>query len=1014
MRLRRGITGVLPEDVVSPRADERLEAVVETHALRDWIWTVLVHEKPCGLGNRSLGRMTESGPRLRWLLSSSTAAEALRGRILAGPGSRSNRVPRRARALRGRDRVMRDAGIVGRDADLAVLHAVVDRAAVGTAALALSGDAGVGKTALLDAAIAYARARGTRVLSASGAEFEAGIAFAGLHQLLSPLVPDDGAAKALGVALGMREGPPPSRAQVTDAVVEVLTAAAADQPVLVTVDDLHWVDRPSTMVLADVVRRPSPRRVGFLVTVRAEYANPLDGADVHVVRPLTDEAAAAILRTQFPAMARHVVGRLVGDAQGNPLALLELPVSLTSAQQRGSSALPETLSLSERLRGVFAARVSGLPASVRRTLLLPALEDRVRLDLVEVATGRRDLAQAERAGLVDVDREHGRVTFRHPLTRSAVVALSTSDERRQAHAVLARRLRDRPDRYAWHLAHTAAEPDEHIAGLLEQAAARTHRRGDTAGAVAALLRAADLSPAGADRSRRLVEAAYLGAVAGGQLRRVPRLLDDAQRWDDDPAPDLGSAVAAAHYLLLSGEGDIETAHRLLTGALEMRKGPLEAADSTVVEAVTTLGWVCYFGGRADLWDAFHGVVARLRPGVPAPVVFVRAFFGDPARTALPALGELDEAIAALDDRVAPIDVVRTSLAGIFVDRLAACREPLLRLRNRPDADHAVTVQLHALTLLGLERFHAGDWARAEVFADEHVRLADEGGYQLLRCLGLYLRAMVAAGRGDDAAVLDLTDRLVGWAAPRGVTLVSRLAAQARTLAALGRGDYDAAFRHASTVSPPGVFASHVPHAMWFVLDLTESAVRTGRREEAAAHVAAAREARLGEISPRYRLLVDAAAAMAAPDEEAMPGFEAVLARPEVRQWPYEHGRVLLAHGERLRRARLNRQARTQLERAREIFDGLGATAWLARTSRELQAAGPHRGEDGTELLTAQQHTIVRLAAEGLTNKQIAQRLFLSARTVGTHLYQAFPKLGVTSRAGLRDALRQLPGPEDQA
>ncbi|ADJ48208.1 LuxR family transcriptional regulator [Amycolatopsis mediterranei S699] len=891
---------------------------------------------------------------------------------------------------------MGESGIIGRDADLAVLDAFVERATNSAAALALSGDAGVGKTALLDAAAGYARARGVRVLSASGAEFEAGIAFAGLHQLLSPLVPDDGAAKPLAVALGMREGPPPSRAQVTDAVVEVLAAA---QPVLVTVDDLHWLDRPSAMVLTDVVRRRSPRRAGFLVTVRAGDAG-LDGADVHEVRPLTDEAATAILRTQFPAMARHVIGRLVREAQGNPLALLELPVSLTSDQQRGSSALPETLPLTDRLSAVFAARVSALPASVRRTLLLPALEDRVRLDLVEAAG--RDLAQAVRAGLVDVDR--GRVTFRHPLTRSAVVALSTSDERRQAHAVLARRLRDRPDRYAWHLAHTAAEPDEHIAGLLEQAAGRTHRRGDTAGAVAALLRAADLSPAGADRSRRLVEAAYLGAVAGGQLRRVPRLLDDAQRGDADPAPALGSAVAAAHYLLLSGEGDIETAHRLLTGALELREGPW---DAVVVEAVTTLGWVCYFGGRADLWDAFHHVVARLGPDVPAPVAFVRAFFGDPARAALPVLGELDEAIAALDDRVAPIDVVRTSLAGIFVDRLAACREPLRRLRNRPDAGQAATVELHTLTLLGLERFHAGDWAEAQVLADEHVRLADDGGYQLLRCLGLYLQAMVAAGQGDDAAVVELTNRMVGWAAPRGVTLVSRLAAQPRTLAALGRGDYDSAFRHASTVSPPGVFASHVPHALWFVLDLTESAVRTGRPDEAAAHVAAAREARLDAISPRYRLLVHAAAAMAAPDEEAMPAFEAVLAQPDSGQWPYERARVLLAHGERLRRARLNRQARTQLEHAREIFAGLGAEAWRARAERELRPAGPHR----PELLTAQQRTIVRLAAEGLTNKQIAQRLFLSARTVSTHLYQAFPKLGVTSRAGLRDALSRLPEDE---
>jgi DNA-binding CsgD family transcriptional regulator len=316
--------------------------------------------------------------------------------------------------------------------------------------------------------------------------------------------------------------------------------------------------------------------------------------------------------------------------------------------------------------------------------------------------------------------------------------------------------------------------------------------------------------------------------------------------------------------------------------------------------------------------------------------------------------------------------------------------------------------LHILSLLGLERFWAGEWAEAGEIADEHVRLSEESGYGLLRCIGLYLQAMVAAGRGDDRTVTEVTDRMVRWAAPRQVALVPRLAAQARTLAALGRGDYESAYRHASAVSPPGVLASHVPHALWFVMDLTEAAMRTGRRAQAEAHVVAARAAGMDAICPRFSLLVAAAAAMTAPDKEAAAHFDAVLARPGLDLMPFEHARVLLVHGERLRRARRNRQARVQLERAREMFERLGADVWRRRAERELEPASSHQADDGPASLTAQQRTIVQLAAAGLTNKQIAQRLFLSSRTVGTHLYQAFPKLGVTNRAGLRDALRDLP------
>ncbi|MFI6096494.1 AAA family ATPase [Lentzea sp. NPDC051213] len=865
-------------------------------------------------------------------------------------------------------------GLIGRDDDLAALHAFVDRASAETTALVLAGDPGVGKTALLDAAAEYARSLDLRVLPMSGAEFESELAFAGLHQLVS-LLPGAEIAPPLAVALGMAQGPPPNRPGVVEAVCDLLSAAG---PLLVTVDDLHWLDRPSVMVLDEVVQR-SLGGVGFLFAMRGEQAGHVAGAEIRVVRPLSDGAAGELLEERFPAMAPAVRQRLVDDACGNPLALLELPAALTSEQRQDT--------VSERLREVFAARVSALPDATRQGLLLAALESPARLDLF---TSARDLAPAERIGLVDLTG--GVVVFRHPLARSAVVTLSTSEERRRAHAVLAERMPDRLDRHAWHLAQTADEHDEHIATLLEEAAAYARRRGDTVGAVSALIRAAELSASIADRGRRLAEAAYIGALADGQLRRVPELLDEVRHGDE--LPSLEIAVAAAHYLLFSGDGDIDTAHRLLAGALEMQK--LEEPDDTVTDAVITLGWVCYFGGGPRWWEAFHHITSRMGE-LPTLVELLRAFCADPVRTALSTLDDLDRMIEALDDHVPPVDLVRTGLTGVFVDRLAAFCEPLRRLCERPGLP--ATAELHTMSLLALERLAASDWDEAVEFADKHVRLADAHGYGLLRCLGLYPRAMVAAGRGDDRAVTELTNRIIGWAAPRGATLLTSLAAQALSLAAIGRGDHESAYRHASTVSPSGELASHVPAAPLFVLDLVESALRLGLRDEAAAHVKAARAARLEEISPRHVLLVGAAEALT-----SSAPFEDVLAQPGVENWPFEHARVLLLHGEQLRRARKNQLARVQLTKAREIFAGLGAERWVARAERELRPADAHRPDSE---LTAQQLTIVRLAAEGLTNKEIGQRLNLSARTVGTHLYQVFPKLGVASRAGLRDALRRL-------
>jgi hypothetical protein len=446
-------------------------------------------------------------------------------------------------------------------------------------------------------------------------------------------------------------------------------------------------------------------------------------------------------------------------------------------------------------------------------------------------------------------------------------------------------------------------------------------------------------------------------VVTGGLRDVPRLLDDARKADAGRAGSLVASVAAAHHLQLSGDGDIDTAHRLLTGAIEMQPPPYDATSDTMVEALYTLGWVCYFGGRAELWAPFRQAIGRLRPDVPELLTLVSATFADPARTVLPALGRIDAAVAALTEQSDPVWVARVGLACMFIDRLTGCRAALWRILRDGRDGRAVTLTLHALSLLGLDHFMTGEWEMLEALAREHVSLCQAHNYRLLECRGLYLQAMLAAARGDDAATKTLTDQMTRFASPRRVGAILRLAAQARTLSALTSGDFEAAYQHATTITRPGELADHVPHALWMTLDLTEAAVRTGRPAEAAAHVAAVRQARLAVISPRQALITEGAAAIAAPDDEAAALFERALAVPGADRWPFDQARIQLAFGERLRRMKATTGARVHLAAALDAFQRLGSSPWAARAGSELRATGLTIGQPagtGPASLTPQQ------------------------------------------------------------
>lgn len=896
--------------------------------------------------------------------------------------------------------------LVGREEEVRFVRELVDGSARDGGAVMLSGEAGVGKTALLDVAIAHAGAVGVRVLRATGSQFEADISFAGLHHLLFPLLGalDELAPPhrvALGAAFGLAEAPPADRLVASAAVLGLLVHAARTTPLLLVVDDLPWLDSVSVAVLGFVARRVSGTRIGMLASARTGEEGPL-GDSVMATReigPLSERDAARLLAARYPALSPRVTRLLLAEANGNPLALLELPVALSPEPGRP---LPVTLPLTRRLQDVFAARVRDLPAGSRDALLLTVLDGTRDLRVLDDAqVGALDAA--ERAGLVRVDPAAGRVVFRHPLIRSAVVGLSVSGECRAAHRLLAERRADDPARRAWHLAEAATGPDEQVAALLQQVAHTNLMRGDSVGAVRELLRSAELSPAGTDRSSRLAEAAYLGATVTGDLGSVPALMDAARDADPRYGGSLAGAVAGAYHLL-TGDGDVDAAHRLLVEAIEAQADPSDARDKTLVEALFTLLLVSFFGGRADLWTAFHTAAARLRPRPPRLLRILSGTLADPARLAQPLLDELDAAVRGLRHETSPARIVRTAIAGSYLDRIGDCAEPLARAVRHGREGGAVTSAIEALFLLANDAYFTGRWDELTPLVDEGLALCDTHGYQVVRWPGVFLQALVHGARGEHDRVRSDTDAMARWATPRRAGTISAYVAHVRTVDALARGDFAAAYGHAGTVSPPGVLAPHSPQVLWMLMDLVEAATRSGRPDAAAAHVAAMRAAGVGALSPRLALSVAGSAAMAAPEGPHREAFERALALPGAQRWPFDTARIHLAYGERLRRARAATAAREHLSAALDAFEQLRARPWAARAGHELRATGVRRGPDGAAGLTPQQREIAELAAAGLTNKEIGARLFLSARTVGNHLYQIFPKVGVTSRAALRDAL----------
>ena len=911
---------------------------------------------------------------------------------------------------------------IGRQRESVVVGRFLEDVEKDGAVLVVTGQVGVGKSHLLRAAVAASVARGIAGHASRGVQYESTLRFAALNQLLLPLRHEFGHLgrahrELLDDALGLgRRSSSADVATVAEAVISLLDRLTRAEPVLLTIDDLHWLDSASWAVVAAVARSMAGIRAGLLTSVCADSHTDFDltGLPTCRLRPLQDSAALDLLENRFPAIDGPLRERVIAEAQGNPLMLSELPKLLEQDGRPPGARVPDVLPINGRLRNAFGPRLAALPASTRRVLLLAALgfdraAGRGPTDPLQLGSSELDrLAPAVAARLVDLDERSGHVTFRHPLIRATVAALSTSAERRDAHRALAERHAGEDDRVR-HLARVTLHPDEQLARELEQVAHRRVHQGNGFGAIEDLRHSADLTPRGSDRARRLAQASCIGSDLAGNLRHAGSLMTEAREIDPEAGESLRAAVAEARGLL-HVEGDVDGAHALLVEGVRVHAHRCEIDEDHIAEALYLLADICAYSGRPELGKPLQEELARLGKDTSPHLTALTGLLGPPGRLDPARLKALDATVESMVDTADPGTIGATASVALLTDQVGSMRGALWRVARAGRAGGPCSPVVTALAALAADSFLGGRWDESTFIGTEGETYSNRHDYQLAS-RGFQLdRALVAAARGRDDVVQDVTAAVGRWAAPRGALLLQQRCHRVRALIALGRGDFEGAYQHALAVSPAGRVPGYRPLALAVTLELVEAAVRTNRRAAAADHIRSLQLADIAASSPRLAMITAASAGIAA-EQGALDHFEAALAVDGVDRWPFDLARVQLYYGERLRRMRAPTEARAHLAAALGTFTRLGAVRWEARARKELDAAAMVKsggGSFGRGSLTPQEREVALLAAEGLTNKSIAMQLFISPRTVGAHLNHVFPKLGITTRASLRDALQAHP------
>ncbi|CND62721.1 transcriptional regulator%2C luxR family [Mycobacterium tuberculosis] len=901
----------------------------------------------------------------------------------------------------------------GRHAECAEIDGLLEAVRGGESrALVLRGEAGAGKTALLE--YLTDRAPGFRIVRITGVQSEMELAFAGLHQLCAPMAdrfPRLPAPQrdALRAALGLSAGRAPDRFLVGLAVLGLLADAAREQPLACVVDDAQWLDQASVQALAFAARRLLAESVAIAFAVREpDDALELTGLPELAVGGLPDAEARALLRSAVTGpWDPRVLDRVVAEARGNPLALLELPRESTPAELAGGFGVPSTAGLAGRIQEIYERRVAGLPAATRRLLLAAAAEPGGEPVLLWRAAGRLGLGieaarPAEAARLIEIG---DRVRFRHPLVRSAVYWAAPPDERRGVHRVLAE-VTDAgadPDRRAWHAAQGAWAPEEDIAAELERSAGRARARGGLAAAAAFLTRAVELTPDPVRRQERALAAAWATHRAGAPDGAL-RLLSVAE------VTPLGERLRGEVDLLraevaFAVDRGRDAPGLLLTAARRLTPHDVRLARDTYLEAINA---ALFAGPLADgAGQAETAAAARSAPPPPGPP--------------------------------RPADLLLDGLAVRISEGLAAgmpILRPALEVFRGPDLseeDGLRWLWLASVTASAL--WDHGAWS---VLAARHVRLARESGQTAALPLALtqqiavdvfaggladaaslveevatvseaigipvppYGGLLVTAWQGRDAEFTGLLRIVAAEARRRGEGNGLTVGAWAKALLCNGRGRYAealAAVPEAGEDRP-----ADVGTGPWALAEYVEAATRCGRPAEAAVALRRLAEATL-PAGTDWALGVHARArALVSEDDAAEDAYREAIDRLGRAGVPGELARARLLYGEWLRRHHQQRAAREQLRGAHASFTAMGMAAFAGRAADELKATGEHvrkRAAETAGELTPQEAQIVRLVREGLTNPEIGARLFISPRTVEWHLRKTFGKLGITSRRQLQ-------------
>jgi DNA-binding CsgD family transcriptional regulator len=910
------------------------------------------------------------------------------------------------------------SGFLGRAGEREVLDRLLANVRGGQSALlVIRGEAGIGKTTLLRYAADQASA--FRVVQVTGAQAEVELPFAGIQQLcaslpsrLDALPPPQ--RDALNVALGLASGDVPERFLVGLAVLGLLAAAAEERPLLCLVEDAQWLDAASGMILGFVARRLLAESVGMVVAVREPNSRPdFDGLPELMLRGLTDEDAHTLLRTAVPGrLDDRVRDRIVGETRGNPLALLDLPRSMSAAELAGGFGLLPATDLPRHLEDHYLRRAAELPEATQQLLLLAAAEPMGDATLVwraahTLGIERSSLAPAVDAQLIEINT---RARFRHPLVRSAVYRASALSDRRAAHRALAE-VTDPdadPDRLAWHRAHAAVGVDEAVAAELERSADRAQARGGAAAAAAFLARAAELTPDPAERGRRALAAAQAkfdaaAADAALELLATAELapLDELQRAR------LERLRAEITFARTRGSD----APALLLDAAR-RLEPLDAAlaRETHLEAMAAAMFAGRLGGEPGVRETADAALSA--PAAPQPPRAIDVLLdGLATRFTDGYIAARPQVLRALDsfrdvEGLAPGDVRWLWLAcrlaqHVWDDELwhvLATRG--LRVARESGALSMLPI---AATYRASLHVHEGAFGAAASLIDEADAITQATGMAPLK----YASLMLAAWRGDEADGLKLIEAARAEATARGEGMGLGVVEWAAALLYNGCGRYADALAAAER----GCEHDDIGLYAWSLVELIEAAVRSDATDAA--------KAALERLSGRtqasgtdWALGIEAGSrALLSDSGSAEPHYREAVERLARSRGVVHLARARLLYGEWLRRENRRVDAREQLRAAHDTFTRIGAGAFAERARQELAATGekiPRRTEENRDILTPQEAQIARLARDGRTNQEIGAQLFISPRTVEYHLHKVFSKLDISSRRGLSGALATSP------